>query len=568
MISFFYFQGSHRKPWTTQRITDVINDIKKARVTMSCGGQNKTAMDYYWLKKYDIVETGNEESLIFKRLTVSDPTVYILPREQYFDVLMDIHKSCGHGGRDKILYNIKNKYYIPKKAVELFASLCPICETKKNVPKKGIVTKPIVSRDFNLRGQVDLMDFQSCPDGEYKWLLNYQDNATKFINLRPLKTKRAVEVASELMKIFLIFGAPYILQSDNGREFTANIIKELIAIWPECKIVHGSPRHPQTQGSIERSNQDVENMLRAWMSEKKSTNWSVGCFFVQYFKNASFHRIIGRSPYKALFGREPKAGLSGSDIPPSELLNLETEEQLEILTEKGPAETTDSETEKKYSNLDVIQNVENLQPNHTCAVCHNEATGAHKCDSCNSVVHAICGITIGEEGYGSKVVCVMCQVEKDINLEREEAHKGLKRAADKMIDATVKKMPKLDIGNSVLVNVPKVDRGPLDMKKINGKIVDIRNGVHQVGTKYGTIKNWFSRQDLQYSDTNYADEISDKPISLREAVSSQSPFGGQGFQKCTCKPAVNQCRNNRCACFKTKVLCGSKCHGSLTCVNK
>lgn len=99
--------------------------------------------------------------------------------------------------------------------------------------------------------------------------------------MRPLQTKRAAEVAFELLKIFLEQGAPVILQSDNGREFTAEIIKELILLWPECEIVHGRPRHPQSQGSVERSNQDVEQMLRIWIEENKTFHWSVGYYFVQ-----------------------------------------------------------------------------------------------------------------------------------------------------------------------------------------------------------------------------------------------------------------------------------------------
>lgn len=32
----------------------------------------------------------------------------------------------------------------------------------------------IIPNDFNERGQVDLIDFQSIPDEKYKWILNYQ----------------------------------------------------------------------------------------------------------------------------------------------------------------------------------------------------------------------------------------------------------------------------------------------------------------------------------------------------------------------------------------------------------
>ncbi|XP_044736116.1 KRAB-A domain-containing protein 2-like [Chrysoperla carnea] len=382
----------------------------------------RTAMDYYWMNKYDIMTIANEDCLIFKRLTANAPPIRILPREQYFHILSNIHLSCGHGGRDKILYHIKKRYYIPKKAVEIFVSLCPVCKIKRNVSRKVIVTKPINSRNFNLSGKVDLIDFESCPDGEFKWLLSYQDNATKFLNLRPLKTKREVEVASELMKIFLTFGVPCTLQSDNGRKFTANIIKELVIMWPECKIVHGNPRGLQTQGSHERSNQDIENNLRAWMNENNSTNWSLGCFFIQYFKNTSLDRTIKRSPYKALFGSEPKAGLNESDIPTSTPLRIDTEVELKTeatnsdasfdrIIGRSPYKTlfgseskaglngsdiptstpsmieTEMELKTEATNSDDNNdNIENLESNFTCAVCHNDLTDAdHKCEYCNSV---------------------------------------------------------------------------------------------------------------------------------------------------------------------------------------
>ncbi|XP_071050737.1 KRAB-A domain-containing protein 2-like [Onthophagus taurus] len=126
--------------------------------------------------------------------------------------------------------------------------------TKKSQQQRNIVVRPITTKDFNLRSQVDLIDFQSTPCRGYKWLMNYQDHATKFCLLRPLTTKRVAEVAMELLKIFLDFGAPHILQSDNGREFTADVVKELSGMWADCKLVHGRPRHPQSQGSVERCN--------------------------------------------------------------------------------------------------------------------------------------------------------------------------------------------------------------------------------------------------------------------------------------------------------------------------
>jgi hypothetical protein len=68
--------------------------------------------------------------------------------------------------------------------------------------------------------------------------MHYQDHLAKFSILRPLKSKRAAEVAYQLTDIFLLLGAPHILQNDNGREFTANIIIELKLLRPELKLVH------------------------------------------------------------------------------------------------------------------------------------------------------------------------------------------------------------------------------------------------------------------------------------------------------------------------------------------
>ena len=69
---------------------------------------------------------------------------------------------------------------------------------------------------MNARCQVDLIDMQTQGDNQYKFILVYQDHLTKFVQLRPLKTKTAEEVAYVLLDIFTIFGAPSIFQSDNG----------------------------------------------------------------------------------------------------------------------------------------------------------------------------------------------------------------------------------------------------------------------------------------------------------------------------------------------------------------
>jgi hypothetical protein len=81
-----------------------------------------------------------------------------------------------------------------------------------------------------LRGQDDLVDFQSLPDEKYKCILNYQDHYAKCISVFSLESKQAAEVTFNLSIIFLIFSTTKVLQSDNGKEyihFVINEIKEL-----------------------------------------------------------------------------------------------------------------------------------------------------------------------------------------------------------------------------------------------------------------------------------------------------------------------------------------------------
>ena len=85
----------------------------------------------------------------------------------------------------------------------------------------------------------------------------YQDHLNNYCVLRQLTPRRAAEVVFQLIDICLLLGAPQILQCYNGSEFTAFIITELNRLLPDLLMVHGKPRHPQSQGSLDQLNCDV-----------------------------------------------------------------------------------------------------------------------------------------------------------------------------------------------------------------------------------------------------------------------------------------------------------------------
>jgi hypothetical protein len=201
-------------------------------------------------------------------------------------------------------------------------------ERQRTLKKKGFVVNPILHKEINSRYQVGLIDMQSNPDRDMKFILVYKDHLTKFI-LRSLHSKRADEVAYYLLEICTIFGAPNIPHSDKGKEFCNQIVISLCEMWNDIKIVQGKPRHSELQGSVERANQDVENILVTWMETNSTTKWSEGIRFVQTLKKIAYHEGTKCSPYEAMFGVPMKLGIANSVLPRNETANMTTEGDLE-----------------------------------------------------------------------------------------------------------------------------------------------------------------------------------------------------------------------------------------------
>ncbi|XP_077300527.1 KRAB-A domain-containing protein 2-like isoform X2 [Arctopsyche grandis] len=317
---------------------DQYEQILKDVATAKLKRHSKTPLDYRRLQRYDIKTVGNENRLFFPVPADGKGTIkYFVTIDETFDIINDIHLSTGHGGRNRILKYLCDKYKnITTEAVMLYLGLCKTCQQRTKGKRRGVVEKAIVN-ELNSRCQIDIIDFHSQPDNDYNYILSYQDHITKFLILRPLKTNGASEVAENLLSIFTLLGAPSILQSDNGREFVNDIITELRNLWDGIKIVHGEIKGFQKQKSTERSNHDVKKMLTMWQVANKSKEWSQGLKFIQMMKNHAYHDEIQQTPYEALFGTKMKLGLKSSNLPADAITDMQSEEELTKLIEMTAA---------------------------------------------------------------------------------------------------------------------------------------------------------------------------------------------------------------------------------------
>ena len=260
----------------------------------------------------------------------------VVPRDSLFDLFERVHIEGGkHLGREDSLFSVLKQRYcgFSKEVIQVYLNSCSECQLQKCKKQlKSTVTKPIRTSDFASRGQVDLIDLQNTHEVNrpYNFLMVYQDHLTRFVVLRPLQKKSADEVVNHLLDIFSLFGSPHILQSDNGREFkNVNLATMIRDKWPECKIMHDKPRHPQSQGSVERVNKEIKKVLGSLMRKNKDQCWVKYLNNTQYSINTSPHSTLEyKTPYKVLFGRDPVEGLASFGIPEEIAVDVTTEEEI------------------------------------------------------------------------------------------------------------------------------------------------------------------------------------------------------------------------------------------------
>ncbi|CAF3798384.1 unnamed protein product [Adineta steineri] len=311
---------------------------------LRCGkGGKKVGIDvkfYSWCKThFKIVLNADVEILC----SIKNGT-RIAVMEHYYKILKEAHLKTGHGGRDKVRYETGQHYYwIPSKVIDVFLPTCVSCQLRKPL-KAHVVPTAIISLGFMMRLQMDLVDMRTRPDGESKWILHCRDHFTKYSWAYALPSKEAHYVAENLLSLFYQFGPSKILQSDNGKEFTAHVIKDLKIMWPGLIIINGRPRHPQSQGLVERGNSTLCDILGKLMHDRNTNHWTSCLLPAIYSMNTSLAQGIKHTPFEVVFGQKPRVDLTlwqsivEQGIEDEDDLPLSIREQLDETSNKNNAE--------------------------------------------------------------------------------------------------------------------------------------------------------------------------------------------------------------------------------------
>lgn len=235
----------------------------------------------------------------------------VVPEALRSSVLRVVHDdpTSGHLGSTRTLHRAKERFYWPqmRKTTETYVATCAECQShKRPTAASAGFLQPVVppSSPFEQVG-IDLIGpFPRSSTGN-RWIIVCADYLTRFCETAALPSATAGEVSQFMLHcIILRHGPPRVIISDRGRQFTADVVEELLRLCAS-NLRHSTPYHPQTNGLTERTNRTLVNMISMYVSSDHK-NWDEVLPFVTYAYNTAQHETTGYSPFFLLYARPPR----------------------------------------------------------------------------------------------------------------------------------------------------------------------------------------------------------------------------------------------------------------------
>lgn len=158
-------------------------------------------------------------------------------------------------------------------------------------------TEPFVSISIDTIGPLP-----EDEDGN-KYIIAVIDDFTRYCELFPAPDTTAQSAARALVSVTGRYGRVSHVRSDGGSQYINDIIDKLKEILG-LQHTRSWPYHPQANGKVERSIQEITRHLRALVSTLKiARRWSSVLPMVGRICNATPNRKIGMAPSEILYGK-------------------------------------------------------------------------------------------------------------------------------------------------------------------------------------------------------------------------------------------------------------------------
>jgi hypothetical protein len=166
-------------------------------------------------------------------------------------------------------------------------------------------------------------------------ILTITDRLTKRAMFIPTSTTLTSEGFARILRDHWIkmFGFPATVGSDRGPQFVAAFIKELYKL---CGI-QGTPStayHPQTQGQVEQTHQELETYLRIFVNDRQH-DWPEWIPLAEFAFNDHVNASTKQSPHFLTFGFHPSKGQYFTTDSPHAPAAASFSQQMQIVRTKA-----------------------------------------------------------------------------------------------------------------------------------------------------------------------------------------------------------------------------------------
>ena len=232
----------------------------------------------------------------------------VLPSVVRESVLQDLHSGSmgGHVGESKMIHLVRERYYWPgwKESVKEWCRKCRTCSTRKMAPPSKRAPLQTLQAGYPLQiVAVDILGPLPVTAQGNKYVLVACDCFTRWVEVYAIPNQEALTVAKMLVdEMFCRFSPPEQLHSDQGRQFEADLLKEVCTLLQIHKT-RTTAYHPHCNGLVERFNRTLLDMLSTTVKDHKM-DWDQCIRRVCLAYNSSVHASTGYSPFYLMYGRQ------------------------------------------------------------------------------------------------------------------------------------------------------------------------------------------------------------------------------------------------------------------------
>ncbi|WVZ76068.1 LOW QUALITY PROTEIN: hypothetical protein U9M48_024070 [Paspalum notatum var. saurae] len=255
-------------------------------------------------------------------------------------ILSEAHDTAYsiHPGSTKMYYDLKERFWWPgmKRAVAEYVAVCDTCQrVKAEHQRPAGLLQPLKVPEW--KWEEITMDFIKG----YNSIWVVVDRLTKVAHFIPMNTTYSGARLAELYisRSVCLHGVPKKIISDRGSQFTSRFWEQLHDSL-DTKLRFSTAYHPQTDGQTERTNQVLEDMLRA-CTIQYGTSWDKCLPYAEFSYNNSYQASLKKSPFEALYGRRCRTPLFWDQIGEKQVF--------------GPGIIEDAEQQLRVENLKIAQ---------------------------------------------------------------------------------------------------------------------------------------------------------------------------------------------------------------------